>query len=88
MGGESAAGGRVVELLRRFSPLMGAFHDLTRHEVRVLKRFVTGHSYKAAGAEPGVSINKVRSYIRSIYEKLQVHSKSEVVAKAIRERMV
>ncbi|MCA1815014.1 MAG: LuxR C-terminal-related transcriptional regulator, partial [Acidobacteria bacterium] len=33
-------------------------------------------------------INTVRNYIRSIYEKLHVHSKSEAVGKALRNRLI
>jgi DNA-binding CsgD family transcriptional regulator len=35
-----------------------------------------------------VSINTVAFHMRHIYEKLQVHSKSEAVAKALRDRIV
>mgnify|MGYP006181839933 CR=1 FL=1 len=35
-----------------------------------------------------VSVNTVRNYIRSIYEKLHVHSKSEAVSKAIRSGLI
>jgi DNA-binding NarL/FixJ family response regulator len=79
---------RVVGLFRKVAPPAGAPHDLTPHEVRLLKLLVEGHSYKTAGAELNVSINTIRSYIRNIYEKLQVHSKSEAVAKALRHRMI
>jgi DNA-binding NarL/FixJ family response regulator len=57
---------------------------LTPHELRLLKLLAEGHSYQSAGNELGSSINTVRNYIRSIYEKLHVHSKSEAVTKALR----
>jgi DNA-binding NarL/FixJ family response regulator len=79
---------RVVGLFRKIAPPAGAPHGLTPHEVRLVKLFVEGHSYKTAGEELGVSINTVRSYIRNVYEKLQVHSKSEAVARALRDGMV
>src|SRR5262245_3974976 len=79
---------RVVNLFRKIAPPPGVPHDLTPHEIRLLKLLVNGHSYKTAGAELNVSINTVRSYIRNIYEKLQVHSKSEAVAKALRDGLV
>lgn len=79
---------RVVDLFRKVAPAPGAAHDLTPHEVRLLKLLVEGRSYKGAGEALGVSINTIRSYIRAIYEKLQVHSKSEAVGKALRERIL
>ena len=50
----------------------------------VLRILAEGYSYQNVGDELGVSINTVRSYIRSIYEKMHVHSKSQAVSKAIR----
>jgi len=78
---------RVVALFRKLAPPAGTPQTLAPHEVRLVKLLAEGYSYKTAGAELGVSINTVRSYIRSVYEKLQVHSKSHAVAKALRERM-
>jgi DNA-binding CsgD family transcriptional regulator len=50
----------------------------------VLKLVAEGASYQAAAGRLDVSVNTVRNYIRSVYEKLHVHSKSEAVRKAIR----
>lgn len=61
---------------------------LTPHEVRLLKLLVEGHSYKTAAAALGVSSHTVSFHLRSVYEKLQVHSKSEAVSKALRNRLV
>ena len=47
-----------------------------------------GYNYKTAADELDVSINTIRFHMRSIYEKLQVHSKSEAVSKALRHRIV
>jgi DNA-binding NarL/FixJ family response regulator len=63
-------------------------HDLTPHEIRILRLLVKGHHYQTAADELGVSVNTIRFHLRSIYEKLQVHSKAEAVAKALRERLV
>lgn len=75
---------RVVELFRKVRPPEEAAHNLTPHEVRLLKLLVEGHSYKSAAAELGSSYHTVSFHMRNIYEKLHVHSKSEAVAKALR----
>jgi DNA-binding NarL/FixJ family response regulator len=79
---------RVVELFREIRPPDKSDEQLTAHELRLLKLLVQGYSYKAAAASLGVSINTVCFHIKKIYEKLQVHSKSEAVAKAIRHRLI
>jgi DNA-binding NarL/FixJ family response regulator len=79
---------RVVALFRDVRPPDRATYDLTPHEARLLKLFVEGHNYKTAAAELGVSVHTISFHLRSIYEKLQVHSKSEAVAKALKNRLV
>ncbi len=54
----------------------------------MLRLLADGTSYAAVGAEFGVTINTVRSAIRSIYDKLHVHSKSEAVTKALRAGII
>jgi DNA-binding NarL/FixJ family response regulator len=78
---------KVVALFRDFRPPRRAEHDLTPHEVRLLKLLVDGHSYKTAATELGVSYNTICFHIKNIYSKLQVHSKSEAVIKALRNRL-
>lgn len=75
---------RVIALFKDFRPPAAADHDLTPHEVRVLKLLVEGHGYKTAAGVLGCSVHTVNFHMRSIYDKLQVHSKSEAVAKALR----
>ena len=79
---------RVVELFRRVRPPADAGHNLTPHELRLLKLLVEGHSYKTAAAELGTSYHTVCFHMRNIYEKLHVHSKSEAVSKALRAGLV
>lgn len=79
---------RVIALFREFRPPERAVYDLTPHECRLLKLFVEGHNYKTAAAELHVSVHTVSFHLRSIYDKLQVHSKSEAVAVALKNRLV
>jgi len=79
---------RVVQIFRDFQPPSQADHQLTPHEMRLLKLLVEGHNYKTAAGELSVSVNTVAFHMKRIYEKLQVHSKSEAVAKALRDRIV
>ena len=79
---------RVIALFRDIRPPERADYHLTPHETRLLKLFVEGHNYKTAAAELHVSVNTVNFHVRSIYDKLQVHSRSEAVAKALRNRLV
>jgi len=78
----------VVTLFRDFRPPARTDCHLTPHETRLLRLLVEGHNYKTAAAELDVSVNTIGFHIRSIYEKLHVHSKSEAVARALRERLV
>ncbi len=79
---------RVISLFREIRPPERADYELTPHETRLLKLFVEGHNYKTAAAELGVSVNTVNFHVKSIYEKLQVHTRSEAVAKALLNRLV
>ena len=79
---------RVVALFREIRPPEDVAYALTPHEIRILKLLVDGHNYKTAAAELVVSVNTIRFHMRSIYEKVQVHSKSEAVAKSLRQRLV
>jgi len=79
---------KVVALFRDFRPPERVEYDLTPHEERILKLLVEGHSKKTAAAALDISFHTVSFHVRSIYEKLQVHSKSEAVAKALQQRII
>jgi DNA-binding NarL/FixJ family response regulator len=79
---------RVITIFNEIRPPERVDYDLTPHEVRLLKLLVDGHSYKSAANELGVSVNTVSFHLKSIYDKLQVHSKSAAVAKALQNRLV
>jgi DNA-binding NarL/FixJ family response regulator len=79
---------RVISLFREVRPAEYAGENLTPHEVRLLKLLAEGHNYETAGAQLGVTINTIRFHMREIYAKMEVHSKSEAVAKALRSRII
>ncbi len=79
---------RVVTLFREFRPPARASYHLTPQEIELLKLMVEGHHYKTAAAAMGISTNTISFHLKHIYEKLQVHSKTEAVAKALRERLI
>jgi len=79
---------KVVSLFQKIHQPANPEERLTPHELRLLKMLAEGHSYQSAGGLLDISVNTVRNYIRSIYGKLHVHSKSEAVTKALRSRLI
>lgn len=79
---------RVIRLFREFRPPEHAAYHLTPQETQLLKLLVEGHHKKTAAREMDISINTVSFHLKNIYQKLQVHSKTEAVAKALRERLI
>jgi DNA-binding NarL/FixJ family response regulator len=79
---------KVVTLFRKTIGAEPLIESLTGQELRLLQLLADGFSYQAAGERLDISVNTVRSYIRNIYEKLHVHSKSEAVSKALRRGLI
>jgi DNA-binding NarL/FixJ family response regulator len=93
---EAAGGGAPMtpEVARRVIKLFREIHpperdcELTPHEIRLLNMLVAGHNYRTAAAELGVTSHTVAFHLQNIYQKLHVHSKTEAVAKALRNRLI
>jgi len=79
---------RVIKLFREVRPPERVDYDLTPHETRLLKLLVDGYNYVTAAEELKISYNTIKFHVRNIYDKLQVHSKSEAVAIAMRDHLV
>ena len=79
---------RVIKLFREVRPPEKVDYDLTPHELRLLKLLVDGYNYVTAAEQLKISYNTIKFHVRNIYDKLQVHSKSEAVAIAMRDRLV
>ncbi len=79
---------RVLVALRAQQAPPRTDYQLTAYELPVLRLLTEGCSYKAAAAALKISVKTVSFHLQNIYQKLQVHSKSEAVAKALRYRLV
>jgi DNA-binding NarL/FixJ family response regulator len=81
----SASIARKVVQSFRSAPARGDDFDLSQRERDVLNGLAEGLAYKQIADQLGVSIHTVRNYIRRIYEKLHVQSRTEAVAKFMRK---
>lgn len=79
---------RTISLFRQLRPAPPDDHNLTPHESRLLQFLSEGYSYRTAAKRLGVSVSTVAFHMRNIYRKLEVHSKAEAVAKAIRQGVI
>jgi len=81
---------RVIELFKQnLQPTATANdYNLTAQEKKVLQLLVAGKSYKMIAAELFVAFDTVKSHITNIYAKLHVHSGTEAVSLAIRDKIV
>lgn len=90
-GGAPMTSSIATQVLKMFSSIhhdKGENYNLSDREKEVLSLLVNGYSYKMISSEMFIAIDTVRSHIKKIYEKLQVNSKSEAVAKAFKDRLV
>ena len=61
---------------------------LNEKETNILRLLVNGYSYKMIAAQQDLSIDGVRFHIKKIYDKLHVHSATEAVARALRDKLI
>jgi DNA-binding NarL/FixJ family response regulator len=62
--------------------------NLSKREIEILQYLVTGYSYKMIAAELKISIDGIRFHIKKIYDKLHVHSATEAVSKALKDKLI
>jgi DNA-binding NarL/FixJ family response regulator len=79
---------KLQQIPQHVSPGEAPDYHLTAREKEVLGCLVKGLSYKMIAADLNISYETVRSHVKKIYEKLHVASLTEVVAKAINQRIV
>ena len=78
---------RVIAMFKEFAPSGPGDSGLTPREKEILTLLVDGFNYGTIAEKLFISLDTVRNHIRHIYEKLHVHSKSQAVAKAIKQRL-
>ncbi len=80
---------KVINLFQQIKQRQSASGDiLTPREKEILGSLVEGNSFKVIADSLFISIETVRFHFRNIYRKLHVHSQSEAVAKALKEKLI
>lgn len=81
--GESPMSGpiarKVVQFFQRKQKQSALINQLTPKEYEILDNMAKGYRYREIAEKMGNSIETVRTHIRSIYDKLQVNTKTEAV---------
>lgn len=72
---------KVVQQLQQPKKNLPPADELSKRENEVLALLAQGYLYKEIADSLGISIQTVNTYIRRIYEKLQVHSRAQAVAR-------
>lgn len=72
---------KVAQHFHRDRPADGRIGDLTDREREVLHAISGGHSDKQIAKQMDISVHTVRNHVKSIYDKLQVHSRMEAATK-------
>jgi DNA-binding NarL/FixJ family response regulator len=75
---------RVVQFFLRPQANESPVSHLTPGEREFLDQLANGYAYKEIADRMKISIDTVRSYVRTVYEKLHVHSRTEAVVKYLR----
>jgi DNA-binding NarL/FixJ family response regulator len=75
---------RVVQFFAKPETSAATVSHLTPGEKEFLDQLANGYAYKEIADRMNISIDTVRSYVRTVYEKLHVHSRTEAVVKYLR----
>jgi DNA-binding NarL/FixJ family response regulator len=75
---------RLVQFFSPGTPPDSGMSRLTPGEREFLQQLANGYAYKEIADRMNISIDTVRSYVRTVYEKLHVHSRTEAVVKFLR----
>ncbi len=83
-GGSSMSPAVAREVVKYFQPAAQPAQALTGREQQVVQAIEQGLSYKLIADQLGISLNTVRRHIKSVYAKLHINSKGELLARALR----
>lgn len=78
---------KVLEMFKKLTLAPGDY-SLTSREKEILQCLVEGLTKKEIADKLFISYHTVDNHVRNIYEKLEVHSSSGAVAKALREHLL
>jgi DNA-binding NarL/FixJ family response regulator len=79
---------KVLQMVPKAKNVEQEKSNLSDRETQILQFLVNGYSYKMIAGELKVSLDTVRFHIKKIYDKLHVHSATEAVSKAIKNRLI
>lgn len=79
---------RVLDMFARFAPKKNPDYGLSTREIEVLQFVVEGLLKKEIAARLQLSVHTVDAYLRRIYEKLHVNSRSGAISKALKENLI
>ena len=78
---------QLLNIFKFNAPPPESDYHLTTREKEVLTMIVSGESTENIAIKLFISPETVRNHFRHIYEKLQVHTRSQAISKAIKERI-
>ncbi|MBS1622012.1 MAG: response regulator transcription factor [Bacteroidetes bacterium] len=79
---------KVLQMVPQAKTNEGEKNDLSKRETEILQFLVNGFSYKMIASKLEISIDTVRFHIKKIYDKLHVHSATEAVSKALKDKLI
>ena len=71
----------VIASMHKYRPSFDTPWQLTAREKEILVALSTGTGYKGIAAKYHISLDTVRTHLKNVYQKMQVHSQLEAVAK-------
>jgi len=79
---------KVLQMMPQSRSVTNEATNLSQRETEILRFLVKGYSYKMIAPELDITVDTVRFHIKKIYDKLHVHSATEAVSKAIRNKLI